>query len=137
VARGMQRMSEELTPEVLAELRGLLEAKRANLQSHIPDLRRAVGAGSDFENRTDSVGDSGDSSVDLQQGDENRVTQDDLAYQLAEVQHALDKFDDGTYGLCEAGDGPIPLARLRIIPEARFDAKHQAEYDARQDAAFG
>ena len=27
--------------------------------------------------------------------------------------------------------GLIPLARLRIIPEARYDAAHQAEHDAR------
>jgi DnaK suppressor protein len=130
-------MSEELTPEMLAELRGLLEAKRANLESDIAALRRADGAGPDFNSRTDSVGDSGDNSVDLQQGDENRFTQDELAYQLAEVQRALAKFDDGTYGQCEAGDGPIPVARLRVVPEARFDVKHQAEFDARQDAALG
>ena len=49
------------------------------------------------------------------------------------MQHALAKFDTGAYGLCEECDGPIPVARLRIVPEARYDVTHQAEVDARQN----
>jgi len=128
-------MNDELTPAVLAELRSLLEAKRASLESDIQALSRAEGGGgADFDSRTDLVGDSGDSSVDLQELDQDRTEQDDLAYQLAEVQHALAKFDTGTYGLCEECDGAIPVARLRVLPEARYDVQHQAEVDARDNA---
>ncbi len=125
-------MNDALTPEELAELHGALEAKRADLEADILRLRHAEGAGSDFNSRADFVGDSGDNSVDLQELDQDRAEQDSLAYQLGEVKHALTKFETGTYGLCEECDGVIPLARLRVLPEARYDAQHQAEIEARR-----
>ncbi|MBI2832373.1 MAG: TraR/DksA C4-type zinc finger protein, partial [Chloroflexi bacterium] len=41
-----------------------------------------------------------------------------LAEQLAEVEHALQKFDEGTYGLCDICGQPIPPARLEALPQA-------------------
>jgi RNA polymerase-binding transcription factor DksA len=124
-------MNPELTPIVLAELRGVLEVKRDRLQADIAALRRAEGGGTDFDSRIDVVGDSGDSSVDLEEQDRDRATQNDLRFQLDEVEHALERMDAGTYGICEECGRPIPLARLRILPEARYDAQHQAEVEAR------
>lgn len=37
---------------------------------------------------------------------------------LAEVEHALDKFEDGTYGLCDNCGQPIDPARLEALPQA-------------------
>jgi len=37
---------------------------------------------------------------------------------LAEVEHALHKFDEGTYGLCDACGQPIDPARLEALPQA-------------------
>ncbi len=39
--------------------------------------------------------------------------------QLAEVEHALHKFEEGTYGLCESCGQPIDPARLEALPQAR------------------
>jgi len=38
---------------------------------------------------------------------------------LAEVEHALAKFEQGTYGLCEGCGQPIELARLETLPWTR------------------
>ena len=38
---------------------------------------------------------------------------------LTEVEDALEKFDAGTYGLCEICGAPIPEARLEAKPAAR------------------
>ena len=38
--------------------------------------------------------------------------------QLAEVEHALHKFQEGTYGLCESCGQPIDPARLEALPQA-------------------
>ena len=126
-------MNDELTPEVLAELRGLLEQKRTRLQTELRAIRQVEGASdADLDSTsTDPLGDSGDSSVDLQELDQDQASEADLRHDLAEVEHALAKFDAGTYGICEGCGRPIPLARLRIIPEARYDAQHQAEVEAR------
>jgi len=37
---------------------------------------------------------------------------------LAEVEHALHKFDEGTYGLCDVCGKPIDPARLEALPQA-------------------
>lgn len=39
---------------------------------------------------------------------------------LAEVEHALHKFETGTYGLCENCGRQIDYARLEAIPQARL-----------------
>jgi len=43
-----------------------------------------------------------------------------LRNQLAEVEHALHKFDQGTYGLCDACGQPIDPARLEALPQANL-----------------
>ncbi|MDD4985418.1 MAG: TraR/DksA C4-type zinc finger protein, partial [Dehalococcoidales bacterium] len=40
--------------------------------------------------------------------------------QLIAVENAIDKFEKGTYGLCEVCGNPIPMARLEALPEARL-----------------
>ncbi|HEU5140440.1 MAG TPA: TraR/DksA C4-type zinc finger protein [Bacillales bacterium] len=39
--------------------------------------------------------------------------------ELRDVQHALEKMENGTYGICETTGKAIPLERLRAIPTAR------------------
>jgi RNA polymerase-binding transcription factor DksA len=48
---------------------------------------------------------------------------------LYEIDAALKRIDDGTYGICELTDQPIPWARLVAIPWARFSlgAKKRTE----------
>lgn len=38
--------------------------------------------------------------------------------QLAAIEHALHKFEEGTYGLCDVCGGPIDQARLEALPQA-------------------
>ncbi len=37
---------------------------------------------------------------------------------LAEIEHTLEKFDQGTYGSCDICGQPIDLARLEALPQA-------------------
>ena len=39
---------------------------------------------------------------------------------LAQVKHALHKFDEGNYGLCENCGQPLDLARLEALPWANL-----------------
>jgi RNA polymerase-binding transcription factor DksA len=119
--------SDELTAEVLAELRTRLERKRGELRSTLAREDEQVSLGG----AADIVGDEADASVDLQEVDIEAVAAADLRADLADVEHALAKMDAGTYGWCEECSRPIPLARLRAIPEARYDAQHAAEIEQR------
>lgn len=49
---------------------------------------------------------------------------------LNEVQLALRRLEDGTYGTCQEDGEPIDPARLNAVPWARYCVKHQAEHDA-------
>lgn len=37
---------------------------------------------------------------------------------LGEVEHALEKLKDGTYGVCDICGGPVEMARLEVLPQA-------------------
>ena len=82
------------------------------------------------------------SSVDQHQADVGTETferEKDLSIleqieaELADVEHALRRLDDGTYGTCEFDGKPIPEERLEAVPAARFCLEHQAA--AEQQAA--
>jgi len=45
---------------------------------------------------------------------------------IAEIDHALAKIDDGTYGICEVSGQPIPKERLKAIPWARERVEYKA-----------
>lgn len=46
--------------------------------------------------------------------------------QLAEVEHALHKFEESTYGLCDNCGQPIDPARLEALPQASLCLKCKA-----------
>lgn len=118
----------DLTPDMLAELRGQLEQQRDQLTTAIAAKRRAEGVGDTlYENpAVETQGDTGDESIDLENWDTTQQMTLDLETQLAEVQRALEKFATGDYGLCENCGRPIALARLRVLPWARYDIAHEA-----------
>ncbi|MEA2717470.1 MAG: hypothetical protein QOI99_1787 [Actinomycetota bacterium] len=55
--------------------------------------------------------------------------------ELADVEHALRRLDEGTYGTCEACGKPIGDARLDAMPAARLCLDDQAR--AEREARFG
>src|SRR3546814_6056408 len=44
---------------------------------------------------------------------------------IEEIDHALSKFDQGTYGICEVSGEPIPEERLEAIPWAREKVEYK------------
>jgi RNA polymerase-binding transcription factor DksA len=130
-------MSAELTPAIRDELRAQLEATRHQLSRQLGTLRTEEaeqGREDTGESRFEEVHDSGEDSADLEAIERDAGNVAVVRAQLADVNRALEKFDAGTYGACEQCGQPIPLARLQRVPAARFDAPHQAEYEARTSA---
>jgi DnaK suppressor protein len=50
-----------------------------------------------------------------------------LGESLNEVEHALQKYEAGTYGLCDSCGQPIEQARLEAIPQASLCMKCKAQ----------
>jgi RNA polymerase-binding transcription factor DksA len=43
-----------------------------------------------------------------------------LMVTLAEVEHALRKFEEGTYGVCDTCGRSVEIARLEVLPQANL-----------------
>lgn len=54
---------------------------------------------------------------------------------LYEVDDALRRIEDGTYGICERTGQPIPAERLKAVPWARFTVEAQAQAEHENQAA--
>jgi RNA polymerase-binding transcription factor len=103
---------------LISTLRGQLEDERARLTAQIAALR--VGS-DDSPSYDENFADSG--QVAAEQG-ENQALLNQFRDQLEEVEHALSKFDEGTFGLCEICGRPIGDARLEAMPATRFCIDH-------------
>jgi DnaK suppressor protein len=101
---------------VLDAIRDQLEAERARLRASIAAL--GPGSSLDFD---ENFADSG--QVAAEQG-EAKVLAASLAEQLTEVDNALKKLDDGSYGRCEVCGTDIPEPRLEAMPAARYCIAH-------------
>jgi DnaK suppressor protein len=98
-------------------LRSRLEGMRKRLVEELEQLKSTVRPaderreGSPFGKREEEATES----FEL----EKRLTLEKrIREQLAEVEHALQKFEDGTYGLCDNCGQPIDPARLEALPQA-------------------
>jgi len=56
---------------------------------------------------------------------------------LYEIEEALKRLDNGTYGTCEMCGKPIPQARLETLPFARYTIDCQSEYEREPGLANG
>ena len=64
---------------------------------------------------------SGDSAEQAQERENDEVVDaigNETAASIREIQEALDRIAEGTYGECEACGKPIAEGRLKAIPEA-------------------
>lgn len=49
---------------------------------------------------------------------------------VADIERALQKIDEGTYGLSDESGDPIPQARLEVLPEAIYTVAEQSQRTA-------
>lgn len=98
-------------------MRGALTAERDRLAAQI----NALEPGSTQDQVDDNFADSG--QVAAEQG-ENQALAAQLRNELSEIERALRKLDDGSYGRCEACGEQIAPARLEAMPAARFCINH-------------
>lgn len=103
---------------ITSSLRDKLADDLEHLAAQVAALEPGSGVGDDFD---DNFADSG--QVAAEQG-ENKALAAQLRAELDEVERALRKLDDGTYGRCETCHEPIADARLEAMPATRFCISH-------------
>ncbi len=103
----------------------LLEQLRQNSDRVRTDQAAVLEAAAD-----DGVKDSVDMSLqDVNQELMLRLGERD-SQTVADIDEALQRIDEGTYGLCERCGNPIDERRLEALPTARYDAACQAAVEA-------
>ena len=98
----------------ISDLRAQLEAERDELRRRLAELGFGEDGGLDYDgNFADS------SQVTAERGEAEALART-LRETLTEVEHALSKVSEGTFGVCENCGNPIAEPRLEAMPAARF-----------------
>ncbi|SRR6266849_793045 len=108
-----------------------LEDKQAELQRSLAGLTEAQPQPVDPIEANEGAPDVEEVAVDfleMQQEQSIRVNEQAL---LTEVQEALKRIEQGTYGKCVVCGRPIPEKRLEAIPWAARDVEHEAALEQR------
>ncbi len=71
---------------------------------------------------------AGESVNESDEDMKNKALSDHLELRLRDVNNALKRIKDGTYGICEICKEPIPLERLKANPAAATDIEHAKEH---------
>ncbi|GGY13309.1 TraR/DksA family transcriptional regulator [Streptomyces tanashiensis] len=118
------------TPEEVAEARNGLQAEVLRLRSELVHSQ---------EELTGLMRDSGDGAGDDQAdtGTKNITREHELALaanareMLEQSEHALERLDAGTYGLCEVCGKPIGKARMQAFPRATLCVEDKQRQERR------
>jgi DnaK suppressor protein len=114
----------ELDREFIEEQRGRLEELRAELVRMVEgleeDQRFRAEEEEDFTEH-----DSGDMSQSLFTREMDATVEQTIERRLRNVERALQKVEEGTYGICDDTGEPIPRGRLEAMPEAIYTVEAQ------------
>ncbi|MCY7918979.1 TraR/DksA family transcriptional regulator [Bacillus vallismortis] len=114
----------------------LTKEQKQHLYHKLLDMQKELSGGKkETESMTEEVGEL-TNGVDNHMGDHGTLVTDRMTDQtvreidrelLEEVNHALQKMKDGTYGVCEKTGRDIPYERLEAVPYARMTVEAQAD----------
>ena len=108
-----------------------VEKQRQRLQEIKAELERMVrGLEEDQQHRAEEEGDftqhdSGDMSQSLFNRELDATVEQTMEKRLGAVERALQKVEEGTYGLCDDTGEAIPKGRLEAMPEAIYTVEAQ------------
>lgn len=110
---------DSLSPADIEEFKAMLWAKRYEILGNVTAmefeaLRRDR---SDLSNMPTHMADTGTDNYEI---DNILGLMDSERKILVEIDIALSRIENGTYGICENNGEPIPKARLDAIPWARY-----------------
>jgi DnaK suppressor protein len=114
----------ELDQEFVQQQRQRLEEMREEL------VRMRGGLEEDQRDRAENEGDmtendSGDMSQSLFTRELDATVEQTVDNRLQYVDRALQKVEEGTYGVCDDTGEPIPKGRLDAVPEAIYTVEAQ------------
>jgi DnaK suppressor protein len=124
----------ELDEKFIAQQRDRLQ----NLKEELLRIRDGMSADERerAENEGDTQLDSGDMSQDMFAREMDATIGEQVERRLADVDRALQKIEEGTYGICDDTGEPIPKGRLEAVPEAIRTVEAQQRYERERRPPF-
>lgn len=124
----MSEQQGKLSDEFIAQQRQRLEALRRQLlggeENTIANQRTAE------EEHGEEAEEFEDEAQGMAQNEVNQALHDVNDQRVSDIGRALEKIDEGTYGLSDASGEPIPKARLEAVPEAILTVEEQGSREA-------
>ena len=115
--------------EAILKLRQVLikrrDALRKALEGDLSSLQ---------ELRDQPGGDTVDAAIDLAHHEINSQLAELESRELAQIEKALERMQNGTYGICEVTGKTIPLARLQALPYTTVCIEAQRELEESGEA---
>lgn len=122
----------------LERLRAKLEARRDELKAELAQLDQELQwLAVDQDDERGGLGNHmSDDGSSLMEQERVATVRADLEALLKEVEAALTRMDEGTYGICQRCHCPIPEERLEAIPHVQFCVECQSHLE-RHHALYG
>lgn len=116
----------------LERIKARLESKRAELQASIGELYKESVPSVKALSQEGEAEVLEDMAADVSGSERGHTVFANNLILLSEVQHALKRIADGTYGLCTVCGLPIPEKRLLALPWAAMCIKDQERLEVKQ-----
>ena len=121
-----------LTKKEMNEFKKVLLAERDRLTQGLRNMD--IGSRKEAELRETSADPDKSSEVgtEMNQLETQIVLAGNESGLLDEINDALQRIEDGTYGICEGTGEPIPKKRLEAFPAARYSVAYQSKLEKEQ-----
>jgi DnaK suppressor protein len=113
----MRKLMEAYMADKFSKQREVLENERKRLTEEMSQSQ--TNASSQEERREGSpFGKREEEATETLELEKRLALENRIRQELARVEHALEKIEQGTYGLCDNCGKPIPPERLEALPQA-------------------
>jgi len=120
-------------------LRSSLETERARLMDELAQSEASAANPTDERREGSPFGKREEEATEALELEKRLALEKRVREQLADVEHALHKFEEGTYGLCDNCGKSIDPERLEALPQASLcmDCKAQQAKNAKSRPPSG
>ena len=111
---------------------GFIEGQKKRLQERRVELEVLLGHTEDVElersqEYQESTPDSGDQSQNIFERELDATLEQQFEQEIEDIDRALEKIEEGTYGVSDVSGEPIPRGRLEAMPQAVVTVGEQQE----------
>lgn len=115
----------------LQKIRATLEKRREEIRGNLAGLTEAEPTPVDAIQASEGPQDFEETAIDFLETQQEQSIQVNEQALLTEIEQALERLDNGTYGKCIVCGQPIPEKRLEAIPWAARCVKDEEQLEQR------